>query len=473
VTATTWLEMLEVWRDNPAPAVITAEETWSGDELLRRAAGAALRLRALTAPRPVPALLTSSAPAVAYLVGGAASGRPLAPLGPRLTASELVPCVERIDCQVILAERPFAGVASEVAKRTGRRLEWLDIPDPSPDRLALSAHPAAPAFLLHTSGTTGLPKAVPYVEDRLARRARVNAGLCDLGPGSVYASASGFHHIAGLGNYVVALAVGAALAPMPRFTVEAWHDLGKLGVTHALTVPTMLEMLLDADALPLPALRILQYGAAPIHPDTLRRTLDAIPAVGLVNLYGQTEGSPITCLGPEDHLRIRDEGREDLLLSVGRAAPGVDIRIERPDESGVGEVVARGAHLFLVDEDGWMRTGDLGRLDADGYLFLKGRRAEKIIRGGENVYPLEVERVLESHPGVREAAVVGVPDRRWGETVKAVIVAANQDRPPAPDELRAYVRAFLAGFKVPTDWSFLEELPRNANGKLLRRQLRP
>jgi acyl-CoA synthetase (AMP-forming)/AMP-acid ligase II len=311
------------------------------------------------------------------------------------------------------------------------------------------------------------------VEDRLARRVLVNASLCALGPGSVYASASGFHHIAGLGNYVVALAAGAALAPMPRFTVEAWQDLGKLGVTHALTVPTMLEMLLDADALPLPALRILQYGAAPIHPDTLRRTLDALPAVGLVNLYGQTEGSPITCLGPEDHRGIRDEGREDLLLSVGRAAPGVDLRIERADESGVGEVVARAAHLFLADEDGWLRTGDLGRLDEAGYLFLQGRRGEKIIRGGENIYPLEVERVLESHPGVREAAVVGVPDRRWGETVKAVIVAVDPEQPPVPDELRAYVRASLAGFKVPTDWSFLETLPRNANGKLLRRQLLP
>jgi acyl-CoA synthetase (AMP-forming)/AMP-acid ligase II len=195
--------------------------------------------------------------------------------------------------------------------------------------------------------------------------------------------------------------------------------------------------------------------------------------VGLVNLYGQTEGSPITCLGPEDHRGIRDEGREDLLLSVGRAAPGVELRIERADESGVGEVVARAAHLFLADEDGWLRTGDLGRLDEDGYLFLQGRRGEKIIRGGENIYPLEVERVLETHPGVREAAVVGVPDRRWGETVKAVIVAVDPQQPPVPDELRAYVRASLAGFKVPTDWSFLEELPRNANGKLLRRQLLP
>jgi acyl-CoA synthetase (AMP-forming)/AMP-acid ligase II len=465
--------MLRRWRANPAPAVITAEATWSGPEFLRRAAGAATRLRHVAAPGPVPALATSSAPAVAYLVGGADSGRPLAPLGPRLTASELIPCLARLDGEVILAERQFADLAGELAARTGRRVEWLDLPDAGAAPLALSVDPAAPAFVLHTSGTTGIPKAVPYEQGRLARRTVVNAALCSLGPGSVYASASGFHHIAGLGNYVVALAAGAAIAPLPRFTVAAWQALADLGVTHALTVPTMLEMLLEAGALPLPALRTLQYGAAPIHPDTLRRALAALPAVGLVNLYGQTEGSPITCLSPDDHRRICEEGREDLLSSVGRAAPGVELRIEHPDDSGVGEVVARAGHLFASDPDGWLRTGDMGRLDGAGYLFLRGRRGDKIIRGGENVYPLEVEQVLENHPGVKEAAVLGVPDKRWGDVVRAVIVPADPDRPPGLEELRGYVRAALAGFKVPTEWSFVAELPRNPNGKLLRRQLLP
>jgi acyl-CoA synthetase (AMP-forming)/AMP-acid ligase II len=230
-------------------------------------------------------------------------------------------------------------------------------------------------------------------------------------------------------------------------------------------------MLLDARALALPALRVLQYGAAPVHPDTLRRTLAAVPTVGLVNIFGQTEGSPITCLTPADHRRIVAESRDDLLSSVGRAAPEVEVRIEERDGSGIGEVVARADHFFAVGEDGWLHTGDLGRLDDERYLFLSGRRGDKIIRGGENVYPIEIEHVLEEHPAIREAAVVGVPDRRWGEVVKAVIVPADPRTTPDFGELRAHVRARLAGFKVPTQWEVVPSLPRNASGKLLRRDL--
>lgn len=422
-------------------------------------------------PGAVPALVASTPAAMAYLLGGASCGRPLAPLGPRLTAGELVPCVERLAADVILADPEFEPVAKEVAAATGRRVELVDDPPCGGDALNLRPHPDEPAFWLHTSGTTGLPKAVPYTQWRLARRSRINAALCGLEPGCVYASASGFHHIAGLGNYAVALAAGAALAPMARFTVDSWRALAALQVTHALTVPTMLEMLLEAGALRLPELRTLQYGAAPIHPDTLRATLEAAPKVRLVNIYGQTEGSPITCLTSEDHRRIRDEGRDDLLPSVGRPVDGVDLRIEGPDASGVGEVVARGDHLFMRDTDGWLRTGDFGRLDSEGYLFLSGRKGDKIIRGGENIYPAEVERVLEQHPGVREAAVIGVPDRKWGQIVRAVVVPVDLDSPAPIDDLRAHVRSHLAGFKVPAEWVFTAALPRNPNGKVLRRAL--
>jgi acyl-CoA synthetase (AMP-forming)/AMP-acid ligase II len=463
--------MVAGWRDRDDPAVLAADVTWSGGELLERAAGAAARLRSLCEPGAVPALVASSPAALAYLIGGADCGRPLAPLGPRLTVRELVPCVERLPSAVILADAGFESAANEVAEVTGRKVERLDAPPRGKDALALRPEPDEPAFWLHTSGTTGVPKAVPYTQWRLARRSAINAALCALQPGCVYASASGFHHIAGLGNYAVALAAGAALAPMPRFTVESWRALGGLHVTHALTVPTMLEMLLEAGALPLPGLKTLQYGAAPIHPDTLRQTLDAVPNVGLVNIYGQTEGSPITCLTSEDHRRIREEDRDDLLLSVGRAAAGVEMRIETPDAAGIGEVWARADHLFVYDPDGWLRTGDFGRLDGEGYLFLSGRRGDKIIRGGENIYPIEVERVLEEHPGVREAAVIGIPDRRWGQIVRAVIVPAEPGTPTSSDDLRRHVRNHLAGFKVPAEWVFTSELPRNSNGKVVRRAL--
>jgi len=349
----------------------------------------------------------------------------------------------------------------------------VEAPHPSGGPLDLQPPPESTAFVLHTSGTTGAPKAVPYRQDRLARRCRINAELCSLAPGAVYATASPFHHIAGFGNYAVALAAGAALTPVPRFTVGAWTALADVGVTHALTVPTVLEMLLDADALALPSLRVLQYGAAPVHPTTLRRTLEALPSVGLVNIFGQTEGSPVTCLTQGDHQRIVTESRDDLLSSVGRAAPGVEVLIDGADDSGIGEVIARADHFFAPGDDGWLHTGDLGRLDAEGYLHLAGRRGDKIIRGGENVYPLEVEHVLEEHPAVREAAVVGVPDRRWGEIVKAVIVPADPAEVPDIDDLRAHVRARLAGFKVPSLWEVAVALPRNAAGKLLRRDLVP
>src|SRR5206468_3866301 len=128
-------------------------------------------------------------------------------------------------------------------------------------------------------------------------------------------------------------------------------------------------------------------------------------------------------------------------------------------------------HLFVHDDNGWLATGDLGRIDADGYLHLVGRRGDKIIRGGENVYPAEVERVLSEHPEIRDVTVCGVPDDRLGEVVKAFVVPVDQRALPEVEELRRWTRAQLAGFKVPTEWVFLGELPRNAGGKVLRRRL--
>ncbi|MFI5040889.1 MAG: class I adenylate-forming enzyme family protein [Acidimicrobiales bacterium] len=472
LTAPTWTAMLAWWHGRPDPAVLVGTTTWSGAELLERAAGAAEHLESVTGRTgPVPALVTSTPASLAYVIGGASVDRPLAPLGPRLTVRELAPCLDGLGSDVLLTETEFAPLAAALAE--GRDVEVVAIDDPPRSGRPLDLDPRddSTAFVLHTSGTTGVPKAVAYRQDRLALRTRVNVGLCSLRPGAVYATASPFHHIAGFGNHAVALAAGAALAPLPRFTVEAWTALADVGVTHALTVPTMLEMLLEADALALPALEVLQYGGAPIHPQTLRQTLAAVPSVGLVNIFGQTEGSPITCLTSGDHRRIAGAGRDDLLNSVGRAAPGVEVRIDRPDGAGIGEVIARSPHLMSVGDDGWLHTGDLGHLDAEGYLFLAGRRGDKIIRGGENIYPVEVEQVLEMHPSVREAAVIGIPDQRWGETVKAVVVPADPAAPPDAETLRIHARRELAGFKVPTRWEIADALPRNASGKLLRRQL--
>jgi acyl-CoA synthetase (AMP-forming)/AMP-acid ligase II len=230
----------------------------------------------------------------------------------------------------------------------------------------------------------------------------------------------------------------------------------------------MIEMLLAAGALDAVPLRTLVYGASPIHPETLQRVLAVLPGVRIVNLFGQTEGSPITCLTAEDHLRALD-GRPDLLRSVGRPVPGLALRIDDPDETGAGELLARAGHLSLPGADGWLRTGDLGRQDDEGYVYLVGRTHDRIVRGGENVYPLEIEQVLEAHPAVLSAGVVGVPDRRLGQTIAAFLVPAGEL--PVAGELPAFVRARLAGFKVPAYFYEVPALPRTAAGKLSRRTL--
>jgi len=470
----TWSErVLEaLLRDPDAPAIVSSSDrrTWTAATLLGMAAGAIdlLDAHGATPGQYVPALLTTRPVSVAMLLAGAWSQRPLAPLGPRMTERELLGCLERLDGELLLAEPEWADKAEHLAAKTGRRVVILDRLPPGAGPCTLRGKPDV-AFMMHTSGTTGAPKQVAVSETALLRRAEVNGALLQLTPGARLAIAGLFHHVAGLGNIAVALANQTAIVMYPSFSVAAWQDLQALAPTHTVTVPSVIETLLDAAALKLPSLQLLCYGGSPMHPDTMRRIHHAMPDVALVELFGQTEGSPLTVLSPEDH-RAALNGQEHLLRSVGRAAPGVQLRINDPGPDGVGEVWARCAHSFLVDADGWQHTGDLGRL-VDGYLYLVGRQGDKIIRGGENVFPVEVEQVLESHPRVLEAAVVGVPDQRLGETIRACIVAADPASPPSTDELRTYCRERLAGFKVPAQWSFTNALPRNAAGKILRREL--
>jgi acyl-CoA synthetase (AMP-forming)/AMP-acid ligase II len=473
----TWSERVlhRLLGDPDAPAIIAttadAVQTWTNAELLGMATTAMRVLDEFGVPAGeyLPALLTTRPTSVAMLLAGALSHRPLAPLGPRMTETELKACIERIDGRLVLTEPEWAEKADALAAATGRRAAVVDTLVPVSGTPTLDSSPDDVAFMMHTSGTTGTPKQIPVHEAALARRAEVNGALLGLGPGARFVMGGLFHHVAGLGNIAVALANSTAVVLYPSFSVSTWQALRAVKPTHAITVPSIIETLLAADALALPTMRVLGYGGSPIHPDTMRRVHATVPDVDLVELFGQTEGSPLTVLTPEDH-RAAVAGREELLSSVGRAAPGVELRIHQPDRNGVGEVWARSAHSFLADAEGWQHTGDLGRL-VDGYLYLVGRLGDKIIRGGENVFPIEVEQVLQRHPRVAEAAVVGVPDQRLGETIRAYIVAADPASPPDVEEMRAFCRQTLAGFKVPAEWTFVNSLPRNSAGKVLRRQL--
>lgn len=465
-----WMDAVLSEMEHAATAVRAFEGDWSGPELIERAGGAGRYLGGLVEPGTVvPALLGASPLSIALTLGGALTDRPIAPLGTRLSAWELKQLVAGLGSPVLLSDGPNLGLAREVAEAVGVTPELVPDP-PRADPDFVPTGPDSVVVVLHTSGTTGRPKVVRVRDSAIFHRSRAYRSDMGLGPGDLYCSTGGFHHTGGVGMLFVAAACGAGMVPFPRFSVEAWEAVAQLEPSCALLVPTMIDLLLERGALAEVSLRALHYGTAPIHPDTLTAALEAIPGTEFTQAYGMTEGGPLSLLTHTDHLRAAS-GHTRLMASVGRFLHNVEYRFEDLDTEGVGELVVRAPQIFQPDADGWLRTGDLGRVDGDGFLYLWGRKGDKLIRGGENIYPLEVERVLELHTDVSEAAVIGIPSRRWGQTLKAFVVAADSQRPPAVSELNEHARNHLATFKVPEEWELVTELPRNAAGKLLRRQL--
>jgi acyl-CoA synthetase (AMP-forming)/AMP-acid ligase II len=468
----TWLERIcAVHERSERPAVIGDEGSVSGRELIGQAGAGADLLVDLDVPagQPIPALLTTNARALAFLLGGAAANRPLAPLGPRQTPTELAEMARRTGSSVLLTEAAFAETARQVADTVG--IAAMTLPSLPVSNRPLHPEPGPTAIYLHTAGTTGVPKRVSLTERVLDARAELLRLLIGIGPDDRYATGSPLHHIGGLGNVLVALAAGAAVIPTTRFSFDWWRSLKQLNATHCLLVPSMIEMLLSERLLDAVPLKTLIYGASPITVETLRRVVDVLPDAAMVSLYGQTEGSPITSLGPDDHRSAAVENT-GVLATVGRPVSGLRLQIDEPDRAGIGEVLAAAAHLSAQDADGWLHTGDLGVIDDDGYLRLCGRRHDMVIRGGENVYPVEVENALSAHAAVAAVGVVGVPDPRLGETLAAFIVPTDPARPPRPEELGSFARVTLAGFKVPQYWYAVDELPLNSAGKVIRAQLR-
>lgn len=473
--AGTWNDrLLEHWLGAERVALVTAEGGWSGDELVRRAAGAGewLLSRGFAPGVGVPALVDGSPAAIALAAGAALVGRPLAPLGTRLSPAELAGAVQGFDGTGLVTTPDLIDLATTVGERAGVPVHVLDAVPSSPRVPAVADRPGPDdvVVVLHTSGTTGAPKPVPVRHRQLVARIGVYETTMPLGPGDRFSSASPFHHTTGVNMVLTALGMGASVIPQARFTVDGWRLAGRLAVTHVLLVPTMIDLLLEQRALGDARPRVLQYGAAPIHRATLAEAAAVLPDVEFLQIFGQTEVSPLTALTHADHL-LGLGSRPELLDTVGRAVPGVELRVADADADGIGELIARAPHAFVVDEDGWRHTGDLGRIDDEGYVTLHGRVHDRIVRGGENIYPTEVEEALRSHPAVREVVVVGVPDRRYGELVKAVVVPTDPSAPPSAEELQQHARLGLAHFKVPTVVELVEVLPRNAGGKVPRRQL--
>ncbi len=392
-------------------------------------------------------------------------------------AARTLPDTVRV-VRVARANGPDTVSASAGPASAGLDYEDVLAPEPSP---AVETAPGDPAWLFYTSGTTGRPKGATLTHRNLA--AMTEAYTRDLDPvagGSIYLHAAPLTH--GSGLYLLpSTGRGATqvIAPGTSFSAADFIVLlEKHQVTHAaFLAPTMLRRVVDAArGRAFPSLRSVVVGGAPLYQEDLRAAVGVLGPI-VVQMYGQGE-APMTITVMPASEALDHPG------SCGRAFHGVEIRIadaggEPVPDGADGEVLVRGdvvmrgywdnpAATAATLANGWLHTGDIGHLDA-GYLHLTDRAKDVIITGGSNVYPREVEEVLLTHPAVREAAVVGVPDPEWGESVRAFVVATGD---PAPGELIQYCRGRLASFKKPREVILVTELPKNAAGKILKRELR-
>jgi long-chain acyl-CoA synthetase len=348
------------------------------------------------------------------------------------------------------------------------------------------------ALQLYSSGTTGRPKGVMISNDNLIGLLPLGAEVWDMSADSVVLVAMPLFHIGGSGWATVAQFVGA------RLEILRDIDFGELirlfstrGVTHAFVVPAVLQFMqlvpgvADAD---FSSLEVVVYGASPISEEVLAASIKLL-GCKFFQVYGLTETTgAITHLPPDDHDLAGPHRHR--LRSCGVAGPGVELRIVDvatgqvvTDPDVPGEILVRSRQVMkgywnnpdatreAIDEEGWFRSGDVGYLDADGYLFIHDRVKDMIVSGGENIYPAEVENVLMSHPAVADVAVIGVPSEKWGESPRAIVVL----KPGVEaDEagIIAFARHQLAGFKCPTGVDFTDALPRNPSGKILKKDLR-
>ena len=345
---------------------------------------------------------------------------------------------------------------------------------------------------LYTSGTTGRPKGVMLSHGAFISARRIadqgRETWDKWGPENVALLTTPVFHVSGTATGLTSLYGGGKAAILEEFDKDAVFDtIEREGVTHLMVVPSTLQTLLNdprAKTTDLSSIRQVLYGASPMPMGLLERCLQQLDCE-FVQLYGMTETfGAVVALRPEDHRT----GKNNRLASTGQPMEGVEIRITGAGDAvvaagTVGEIQIRTETVMLgywnlpeetsvaLSEDGWVRTGDAGYLDHDGYLFICDRIKDMIISGAENIYPIEVENAISTHPAVGEVAVIGVPDPRWGEAVKALVVP-RRGCSTSEEELIAYAKQRIASYKAPKSVEFVATLPRSPSGKVLKRELR-
>ena len=351
-------------------------------------------------------------------------------------------------------------------------------------------------IIMFTAGTTGTPKGVMLSHDSFSSYILANVESVDMEFAEKNILTVPLHHIAGVQAVMAAIYGGRTLVLQRQFDEEGWMKLVQdEQVNRAMMVPTMLKRLMDQPTFKdydLSSLQVITYGAAPMPLEVIKKAIAEFPGTRFINAFGQTEtASTITMLPPDDHNISEDdpefEKKLNRLSSIGKPLPDVEVRIVNEDGGDVplgetGEIVAKGQRLMKgywnreeatkeTLRGGWLYTGDLGFWDEDGYIFLSGRARDFIKRGGEMIAPEEVEQIIMSHPGVDEAAIIGIPDIEWGERVRALVVKKPGAEVSMQDVVE-HCRPRMAGFKRPEDVVFVDELPRNPMGKVLKRVLR-
>lgn len=467
---------------------------WSYRRLEREAGALARRVRRRLdtdpgraaereAGRPRVAAFLRRLPAALPAVHGVPrAGAVLAPLQGGWTEAELAGYLRRLDPDLVVA--PPAGLerAKAAAPGTpGLRLRPGDggtepevsLPEAPSSRAASPSPASADHSLIATSGSTGAPRPVRLTWGNHRASARGAGERLDLDPGDRWYASLSLAHVGGLALAVRAAALGSRVVLRGGFDAETLSRMADEGrVTHASLVPVMLRRLLEVrDDRPLPdSFRCALVGGAGTPPELLDRALAADVPVALT--YGLSEACSQVSTAPPALVR-RKPG------TAGPPLPGVRLRI-----GDSGEILVRGPTVspgYLdgepVASDGWLRTGDAGRLDEEGHLWVTGRLSERIVTGGTTVHPSEVEEVLRAHPGVTEAAAVGVPSEEWGEVVAAAVVTSGSgrgpsDEGPGPEQLEQHCRERLSTPRRPRRWALLDELPRLPGGKPDRQRLR-
>ncbi len=490
-------------RSPDQPCWIFGDRTWSWSEAwesVRRTAGA-LRADGIGRGDRV-AILDKNNPAILQvLLGGCQLGVATTVVNWRLAGDELDYVINDCGAKVLFVGHQLLDQLALVRDQLEHVEKVVVVGGPDDDFEAwLSAgepldrqphvSPEDVCVVMYSSGTTGRPKGVQLTQHAMVEHSENGAGDTAYDDGDMMLVAMPMFHVGGTSYALLGPVLGVPGYIVPEVDATLMAGGIMAGATHAFLVPAVVAALVAAGPQAMGLfgrLKAVGYGAAPMPPPVLRAAMDAWPDTEFQQVYGMTEfGGVITILDDAAH---RDADHPERLVSAGRPVPKAQMRIVDPTtlaevpvgrsgevwfrtpQATIGYLGKPEATAELITPDGWVRTGDLGRVDEAGFLFIEDRLKDMIITGGENVYSPEVERVLAEHPAVAEIAIIGVPDDRWGETVKAV-VAFKPEQTATPDELIAFARERLAHYKVPSSIDVVEALPRNPSGKILKRDLR-